>query len=93
MARPNKGLGHVDGLKGDPENKWRLKVVLSTITEDLFVDEACEELAIGPTQFANLRRQVLQGFLDLDRIYLTDELSRRWEMRARANLERSLARP
>jgi predicted metal-dependent HD superfamily phosphohydrolase len=45
----------------------------------------------GPL-FRAKRRQVLQGFLDLDRIYLTDELSRRWEKRARANLERSLAR-
>jgi hypothetical protein len=30
----------------------------------MFVDEACEELGIGPTQFANLRKQVLQAALD-----------------------------
>lgn len=45
----------------------------------------------GPLYRAK-RRLVLQGFLDLDRIYTTEELGRRWEKRARANLERSLAR-
>jgi hypothetical protein len=30
----------------------------------MFVDEAYEELGVGPTQFANLRKQVLQGALD-----------------------------
>jgi hypothetical protein len=30
----------------------------------MFVDEAYEELGIGPTQFANLRRQTLLGALD-----------------------------
>ena len=64
MARPNKGLGHVDGLQGDSEDKWRLKVVLSTLTGEMLVDEAYDELGIGPTQFANLRKQVLQGALD-----------------------------
>jgi hypothetical protein len=64
MPRPNKGLGHVDGLQGDPETKYRLKVVLATLSGEMLVDEAYEELAIGPTQFANLRKQVLQGALD-----------------------------
>jgi hypothetical protein len=64
MARPNKGLGHVDGLQGDPESKFRLKVVLATLSGEMFVDEAYEELGVGPTQFANLRKQVLQGALD-----------------------------
>jgi len=64
MARPNKGLGHVDGLQGDPESKYRLKVVLATLTGEMLVDEAYDELGIGPTQFANLRKQVLQGALD-----------------------------
>jgi hypothetical protein len=30
----------------------------------MLVDEAYEELELGPTQFANLRRQALQGALD-----------------------------
>jgi hypothetical protein len=64
MARPNKGLAHVDGLPGDPELKYRLKVVLATITGEMLVDEACDELDLGPTQFANLRRQVLLAGLE-----------------------------
>jgi hypothetical protein len=32
MPRPNKGLGHVNALAGDLEDKWRLKVVLATLT-------------------------------------------------------------
>jgi transposase-like protein len=64
MARPNKGLDHVDSLKGDEEDKWRLKLILATLTGQMFVEEAYDELAIGPTQFANLRKQVLQGALD-----------------------------
>lgn len=64
MPRPNKGLGHVDALAGDPESKWRLKVVLATLTGEMLVDEAIEELELGPTQFANLRKQALQGALD-----------------------------
>ena len=64
MARPNKGLAHVDGLRGDPEAKWRLKVLLATLTGEMLVDEACDELDLGTTQLANLRRQALQGALD-----------------------------
>lgn len=64
MPRPNKGLGHVDGVQGDKETKWELKVILATLTGEMLVDEAYEELGIGPTQFANLRKQALQGAHD-----------------------------
>ena len=64
MPRPNKGLGHVDALKGDEESKWRLQVILATLTGEMLVEEACEELEIGPTQLATLRRRALQGALD-----------------------------
>jgi hypothetical protein len=64
MARPNKGLGHIDNLRGEEDDKWRLRVILSTLTGELFMDEAYDELGVGPTQFANLRKQVLQGALD-----------------------------
>jgi transposase-like protein len=54
----------VDELPGDPELKFRLKVVLATITGELLVAEACDELDLGPTQFANVRRQALLSALD-----------------------------
>jgi len=64
MPRPNKGLDHVDALDGDTENKWRLKVILATLTGEMLVEEAYDELEIGPTQLASLRRRALQGALD-----------------------------
>ena len=64
MARPNKGLGHVDNLEGDPDSKWRLKVILATLTGEMLVDEAYDDLGVGPTQFSNLRQQALQAALD-----------------------------
>lgn len=64
MPRPTKGVDHVDALEGDPIILWRLKVILATLTGQMLVDEACDELDVGPTQFANLRRQALQGALD-----------------------------
>ena len=64
MARPNKGLGHVDALTGDPEYKWRLQVILATLTGEMAVDEACDDLELGETQFGTLRKRVLQGALD-----------------------------
>jgi len=64
MPRPNKGLSHVNALEGDPECKWRLQVILATLTGEMLVEEAIEELDVGPTQLANLRRRALQGALD-----------------------------
>jgi hypothetical protein len=64
MGRPTKGVDHVDGLQGDLETRWVLKVVLSTLTGEMLVEEAYEELGLGPTQFANLRKQALQAALD-----------------------------
>lgn len=64
MSRPNKGLSHVDGLEGDPETKARLKILLATLSGELLVYEACEELEVGESQFANLRRQMLQAAHD-----------------------------
>lgn len=39
-------------------------MVLASITGEMLVDEACDELDLGPTQFANLRRQVLLAGLE-----------------------------
>ncbi len=38
------------------------------------------------------RKQVLQSFLDLDRIYLTEHFGRRLEEQARSNLQRSISK-
>lgn len=64
MARPNKGVNHVDEIQGSKESKRRAKLILKTITGEMSVREACEQLGVGPTQFANLRTQALEGLVD-----------------------------
>ena len=64
MARPNKGAAHVDDLKGSQRSKRRVKVILATLSGEMSVGDACKDLGVGPTQFANLREQMLQGALD-----------------------------
>ena len=64
MARPNKGAAHVDDLKGSQRSKRRVKVILATLSGEMSVADACKDLGVGPTQFANLREQMLQGALD-----------------------------
>ena len=63
MARPNKGLGHVDRQSADPESKRRVCGILSTVSGQRSVDEVCRELGIGRTYFDELRRRTLQGAL------------------------------
>lgn len=61
MARPNKGLGHVDGLTGNRQTKERLRAVLSTLLGVQSVDEVCKELGIRRTHFQELRARALGG--------------------------------
>ena len=64
MGRPNKGVGHVDGLEGEDLQKERLKTILETITGERTVQDACETLGIGRARFAELRSIALQGACD-----------------------------
>lgn len=41
-----------------------MKLILETLSGAMSVADACKELGIGPTQFANLREQILQGAVD-----------------------------
>lgn len=63
MARPTKGLGHVDERQGDPQSKERLKWILWTLLGVRPVQEALCALGIGRTYFATLRSLVLDGSL------------------------------
>lgn len=64
MARPNKGAAHVDDLKGSQRSNRRVKLILATLSGEMSVADACKELEVGPTQFANLCEPMLQGALD-----------------------------
>lgn len=61
MGRPNKGVGHVDGLDAATAEKDRLRAILETITGDLSVEDACARLGIHRAQFQDLRHRALQG--------------------------------
>ncbi len=41
-----------------------MKVILEALGGQRSVASACKELGVGPTQYANLRDQMLQGALD-----------------------------
>lgn len=64
MGRPNKGVGHVDGLEGEDLQKERLRTILQTITGERTVQDACETLGIGRARFAELRSIALQSACD-----------------------------
>lgn len=51
----------MDAVLGDPEAKRRVRTILATMCGQISVLDACDELGIGPTQWANLRIQMLQG--------------------------------
>ena len=63
MARPNKGVLHLQGLPGSRESKLRGAAIWRTMNGELSVSEACERIGVGPTQFANLRAAALLGYL------------------------------
>ena len=63
VGRPPMGAAHVDKLEGGEEPKQRLAVVLRTLTGELGIEQACEELAISPAQLHRLRDRALQGAL------------------------------
>lgn len=64
MGRPNKGVSHVDNCDGSKQSKQRAKIVMQTITGELSVNEALDDLGIQRAHFAKLRLRALQGAVD-----------------------------
>lgn len=62
-GRPPDGLKHVDRLEGPEESKQRLRVILTTLTGELSVAEACRELGISETRLLHLRQRALEAAL------------------------------
>jgi transposase-like protein len=62
-GRPGQGLGHIDPLEGSAASKHRLRVMLTSLSGELTVEQACRELGLGPARFHVLRRQALEGAL------------------------------
>ncbi len=64
VGRPPFKSGHVDGLEGPGREKERLRAILRTLSGDIPVAEACEELSLSRTHFNDLRVRALQAALD-----------------------------
>lgn len=63
-GRPSLGAAaHVRKLDGDELTKHRLAAVLRTLTGELSIEAACEELGLSPAQLHRLRDRALQGAL------------------------------
>lgn len=62
-GRPPLKSALVDALQGPLETKRRLRVILATVSGEMTVAQACEELSIGETRFFDLRRQALESAL------------------------------
>ena len=63
LGRPPVGLGHVDRIEGPADLKERLRAVLATLTGEMTVEQACEQLSVGSSRLHEMRRQALEGAL------------------------------
>ena len=57
MGRPNKGIEHLGNYDVSEQSQLRGRVVLQTLTGELSVAEACEQLGIDRSRFWRLRNQ------------------------------------
>lgn len=64
MARPSMKTEHVKSLEGEDDQKRRLEAILKTVSGELSIAQACEQLGIGEARFHALRKIVLQAALD-----------------------------
>jgi hypothetical protein len=57
------GLEYLEQLAGAEQTKERLRVILETLLGEKRLQEACSQLEVGETRFAQLREAALQGAL------------------------------
>ena len=63
-GRPPLGAEIVDHLEGSPQAKERLRIILRTLSGEMTIPQACQELGIGESRFHEMRGEVLQGVLE-----------------------------
>lgn len=61
MARPSRGLDHVERVEASEETRRRLRILLETISGQTSVEEAARRLKLSPSRVHALREQMLQG--------------------------------
>lgn len=64
MGRPNKGIEHLDKYDVSEQSQLRGRVVMQTLTGELSVEDACEQLGIDRSRFWRIRDQALQWYLE-----------------------------
>lgn len=64
MTRPTLGAEHVEKLSGERETKSRLRLILLTLSGELSVNVAAEQMGVCPSRFHELRDEALMGALD-----------------------------
>lgn len=64
MTRPTLGADHVEKLAGERETKSRLKLILLTLSGELSVNVAAEQMGVCLSRFHELRDGALMGALD-----------------------------
>jgi transposase-like protein len=62
-GRPPMKSSLVDNLPAPEPDKQRLRVILQTLSGELSIAQACEQLDVSETRFHDLRRQALEGAL------------------------------
>jgi hypothetical protein len=62
-GRPPLGDDHIESLAGGEEEKRRLRVILRTLSGELTIREAGEELDLSDRRIHQLRRRALEGAL------------------------------
>src|SRR5262245_13051992 len=60
-GRPTAGLHHIDQLEGSTDSKLRLKAILTTLTGEQTIVDACETLGIRCSRFHVMRHEALQA--------------------------------
>ena len=59
-GRPPLNEDIVDHLDGSEDARWKMKLILQTISGQIDIDTACRQLGIGKRAFHKLRARVLQ---------------------------------
>lgn len=62
-GRPPQKTALVESLTGPEELKARLRVILATLSGELTIAQACQQLNVGESRFHELRKQALEGAL------------------------------
>jgi cytochrome P450 len=63
-GRPPLGAEIVDRLEGSSQAKDRLRTILRTLSGEMTIPQACQELGIGESRFHEMRGEVLQDVLE-----------------------------